>query len=106
MADIKHITAKLGKMVQTVEWVVYPASKDGRITIQSDKRIAVFHNDGSNRGLLSKHCPNGAYFQHLSPACGATVVEVPQDVIDAAVAAQPKNGDTMGGGVITIVVDE
>jgi hypothetical protein len=104
MADIKSITAKLGNMRAEVEWTVYPPSKDGRITIQSDHRIALFRNDGSNKGLLSKHKAGGAYFAHLSPACGAEVVDVPQEVVDAAVAAQPKDGDTMGNGVITIMV--
>lgn len=106
MADIKTFTAKLGNMRKEVDWTVYPAKKDGRIIIQSDHRIAVFCNDGTNKGLLSKHCAGGAYFQHLSPVCGATVVDVPQEVIDAAVAAQPQNGDTMFNGVITIVVRE
>ena len=98
---MQKIRAKLGRMRKVVEWVVYPAKKDGRIVIQSDKRIAMFHNDGSNKGLLSKSCPNGAYFLHLSPACGAEVVEIPQGVIDAALAAQPKSGDKIHG-VITI----
>lgn len=102
MADTKSITARLGGMRQDQTWSVYPANKDGRIIIQSSKRIAVFHNDGSNKGWLSKHCPNGAYFMHLSPACGATIVDVPQEVIDAALAAQPQNGDKIGG-IITIV---
>lgn len=103
MADTKSITAKLGNMRSEVEWCVYPPNKDGRIVIQSDHRIAVFHNDGSNKGWLSEHKKNGAYFMHLSPACGASVVDVPQAVIDAAIAAQPQNGDKIGG-VITILV--
>ena len=94
-----QITAKLGSMRKSVDWTVYPPQKDGRIVIQSDKRIALFHNDGTNKGLLSKSCPSGAYFVHLSPACGATVVDIPQDVIDAALAAQPQSGDHIGHGV-------
>jgi len=95
-----QITAKLGNMRQPAEFTVYPPQKDGRIIIQSDKRIAVFHNDGSRKGLLSKQQSGGAYFVHLSPACGATLVEIPQDVIDAALAVQPQPGDVMGGVVI------
>ena len=96
-----QITAKLGNMRKAVEWTVYPPQRDGRIVIQSDSRIAMFHNDGSGKCLLSKHRSGGAYFLHLSPACGATVVPVPQDVIDAALAAQPKSGDVIHG-VMTI----
>ena len=95
-----NITAKLGNMGQAVEWTVYPSQKDGRIVIQSDKRIAVFHNDGSRKGLLSKHQNGGAYFVHLSPACGATVVDIPQDVIDAALASQGQPGDVVIGVVL------
>jgi hypothetical protein len=94
-----HINAKLGTMRKSVQWSVYPQKKDGRIVIQSNKRIAVFHDDGSNKGLLSKSCPSGAYFLHLSKACGATDVDIPQDVIDAALEAQPVSGDKIGPGV-------
>ena len=94
-----HITTKLGKMRKAVEWIVYPASKDGRIKIQSDHRIATFHNDGSNKALLSKYVSSGAYNLHLSPLCGATVVDIPQDVVDAALAVQPQSGDRIGPGV-------
>lgn len=97
-----HITAKLGKMRKAVRWIVYPALKDGRIQIQSDKRIALFSNDGSNRAILSKHISSGAYGVHLSPACGATVVDIPQDVIDAALAVQPQSGDRIGPGVLVL----
>jgi hypothetical protein len=98
-----QITAKLGNMRQAVEWTVYPEKKDGRIIIQSSKRIALFKNDGTNKGLLSKHQSSGAYFMHLSPMCGAEVVDVPQDVIDAAMAVQPKSGDRICGGMITVL---
>jgi len=94
-----HINAKLGNMRKSIEWIVYPQKKDGRIVIQGSRRIAMFHNDGSNRGLLSKSHSGGAYFLHLSPACGATVVDIPQDVIDAALEAQPVSGDKIGPGV-------
>lgn len=105
MADIKTIRARLGGMRAEADFVVYPPQKDGRIVIQSEHRIAIFLNDGSNKGLLSKHRPGGAYFQHLSPACGAEVVDVPQAVIDAAVAAQPQPGDNIGGGIVIGISD-
>ena len=94
-----HITAKLGKMRQAVQWIVYPAQKDGRIVIQADKRIALFANDGSNKGFLSKSVPSGAYFLHLSPAGGASGVDIPQAVIDAALAVQPQKGHQIAPGV-------
>ena|GEM_PF-2585044 len=101
MARVRTISTKLGRMRKVVEWVVYPASTDdgGRFVIQSDKRIACFKDDGTNKGLLSKSCSSGAYFLHLNPALGATVVDVPQEVIELAKAAQPKSGDTMHGVV-------
>jgi hypothetical protein len=39
------------------------------------------------------------HFLHLSKACGATDVDIPQDVIDAALEAQPVSGDKIGPGV-------
>lgn len=101
---IKKIHAKLGNMRKVVDWVVYPGQKDGRVTIQSDKRIAVFSTrpDGEippGKVLLSKHQSGGAYFLHLSPMCGATLVDLPDDVRDAALAAQPQSGDEIGPGV-------
>lgn len=97
-----QITAKLGNMRKEQVFVVYPPQKDGRIVIQSDSRIAMFHNDGSGKCLLSKHRSGGAYFLHLSPACGATVSPIPQDVIDAAVSAQPQSGQEIGPGVYAL----
>lgn len=100
-----QITAKFGTLRNEVDWTVYPAHKDGRIVIQSAHYIALFHNDGSRKALLSKRQPGGAYFVHLSPLAGAKLVDIPQDVIDAAVAAQPQSGDKIEG-VITIMVGE
>jgi len=77
-----QITTKLGDMRRAVEWTVYPVTKDGRMVIQSNKRIAMFHNNGSNKGLLSTAQPSGAYLIHLSPACGAKTVDIPQNIID------------------------
>lgn len=98
---VRRITAKLGNMRKAADWVVYPASRtesDGSILIQSDTRIASF-DPATGKGLLSKAKPNGAYFMHLSKFMGATEIEVPADVIEAARAAQPKSGDEIGPGV-------
>jgi len=98
------INAKLGNMRKSVEWTVYPAQKDGRVVIQSSKRIAAFDSIGAGsipqgKVLLSKNQPNGAYFIHLSPMCGATLEVLPDDVRDAALASQPQSGDHIGHGV-------
>lgn len=101
-----QITTKLGNMRKAVEWTVYPSKKDGRIIIQSDTRIAIFKDDGSRRGLLSKRQSGGAYFVHLSPMCGAAPVDIPQGVIDACLHAQSmyKKLDEGGDGVILDVM--
>ena len=100
---IQKIHGKLGNMRKVVDWVVYPGEKDGRITIQSDKRIATFSvsPEGSipqGKVLLSKSQPSGAYFVHLSPMCGAKLYDLPDEIRDAAIAAQPKSGDEIGPG--------
>lgn len=96
---MKQITAKLGNMRKAQEFIVYPASKlldeSTKITIQSDKRIAQF-DTVTGEGKLSVQRPNGAYFHDLF---FGTDVVVPQDVIAAALAAQPKSGDEIGPGV-------
>ena len=98
-----QITAKLGNMRKAVDWTVYPAQKDSRIVIQSSSRIAAFAGPQNSipQGmcLLSKRQPGGAYFLHLSSLCGAKLVPLPDDVRDAAIAAQPKSGDHIGHGV-------
>lgn len=101
-----HITAKLGNMRKAVEWTVYPAQKDGRVVLQSSTRIAAFGGpDGSippGKALLSKRHPGGAYFVHLSPMCGATLVDIHSTVIEEALEAMPQSGDLIGG-VVRIV---
>ncbi len=79
---IKTITAKLGNMRKTVEWVIYPLDPKAPnlIIIQSDKRIAridiekdiAFLSDG-------KH---GNSFLSLSPQLGAKLVEVSVSLVD------------------------
>lgn len=96
--SLYSITAKLGNMRKAVDWVVYPPSAPGVVIIQSAHRICSFVVTTRN-GLLSKSCSSGAYFMHLQPILGATPIEVPQSVIDAALAAQPKYGDKVGPGV-------
>lgn len=102
---MKKIHAKLGNMRKVVDWVVYPSQKDGRVVIQADNYIAAFAVDPQcaipqGKALLSKRQSGGAYFVHLSPMCGATLVDLPNEVRDAAIEAQPKSGDRLGKGVV------
>ena len=102
---MKKIHAKLGTMRKVVDWVVYPAQKDGRVTIQSDSYIAMFSTrpDGEvppGKVMLSKRQSGGAYFIHLSPACGASLVDLPNEVRQEVMAAMPKSGDEVGPGVV------
>ena len=101
---MKKITAKLGTMRKAVEWVVYPPQNDSRIIIQSSTYIAAFAGPQNaipqGKCLLSKRQSGGAYFVHLSPMCGASFVDLPDEVLAAALAAQPKSGDQVGPGVV------
>lgn len=100
---MQRIHTKLGNMRKVVDWVVYPVRNDGRVVIQSDSRIAAFGGPSGSipmgKALLSKRQPGGAYFLHLSPACGATLVDLPLEVVNAAMAAMPQSGDKIGPGV-------
>ena len=95
---MKTITAKLGTMKRPVQWTVYPQSGQGTVIIQSNTRIAAF-NPTTGKGVLSKNCPNGAYFLHLQPILGATPVVVPPEVIALVVTATPRVGQEFGPGV-------
>lgn len=96
---MRSVTAKLGTMRKAVEWTVYPRnSATSSVIIQSDHRIAEF-DPATGAGWLSVHKPNGAYFMHLNKFLGATVVAVPREVIDAALAAVPLPGEEIGPGV-------
>lgn len=97
------IVAKLGNMRKAQEWTVYPKSSAqvGKqdIVIQSDTRIAQI-NQETKTAVLSQPHKNGSYFLDLLQLRGAMFdVPVPQEVIDAALAAQPKSGDEVGPGV-------
>lgn len=94
------IKARLGDMRKWVEFFVYPPSTNNdTILIQSDHRICKI-TIATRKGMLSIHRVNGAYFQDLQPFLGAKEVDVSQEIIDAALATQPKSGDKIGGGVV------
>jgi hypothetical protein len=102
--NIKTVTAKFGKMRKAVEWVVYPKSSDSTnelLLLQSDHRCIII-DPKERRGILSPNVANYPRFDH----CGSgvpgreVITDIPQEFIDAAKAAQPQKGDTIGGGVV------
>lgn len=97
---MKHVSGKLGNMRKIVDWVVYPESTSGpnTIVVQSNTRICQFNRE-TGQGILSKHCPNGAYFMHLNSMLGAKEVEVPSEFVEQCIGSQPKSGDQIGVGV-------
>ena len=84
---IKCFKAKLGSMRKEVDWIVYPVSTTSDpelIKIQSDKQICSFDKT-SGKGVLR----SGKKIE---------AVNVPAEVIAAAIEAQPKSGDQIGPG--------
>lgn len=95
---IKRIYAKLGNMRKVQDWIVYPQQTDKGneiLMIQSDTRMCRIDTT-SRKGMLSKNKLNGAGFADCLAFLGATEIEVPQEVINAAIEAQPKSGDEIG----------
>jgi len=93
-----HVMCKLGNMRKLAEFTVYPRKPDDMfLMIQSDTRICRF--DLSGNGLLSAARQGGAYGIHLSPQLGATVVQVPADVVAACIDAAPKSGEKLATGL-------
>ncbi len=94
---MRYVMAILGTMHKAQEFVVYPRSNpEADVIIQSDNRICSF-NPKTGRGKLSKRVNNPGFI-HL--AFGATEITVPQDIIDAAIAAMPQKGDRIANCVI------
>ena len=60
--------------------------------------LCMFSNDGSNRGMLSASKPSGAYFLHLSPLCGAKVVELEEAALTVT------EGDVAGAEAVVFRV--
>jgi len=103
---IKRITAKLGNMRKAQDWVVYPGTRQhsGRdgLLIQCNNRIAWIDLAGSGFGVLSDGRGGHQGFHKLDKRFGARAIVVPADVLEAAKAAQPQSGDTIGSGVVKI----
>ena len=104
MPEVTSVHGRLGTMRKDVSWSVYPASYnesksetagDPTLFVQSSKR-AVSINLRTKKGMLSngKGRPG---FHAATKFCGAIEIDVPQEFIDACLAAQPNKGDTIGG---------
>jgi hypothetical protein len=59
----KDIILKLGNARKAESYTIYPYNGTGKITLQSDKRIAQIGMDG--KGIISNPHSSGAYFPHL-----------------------------------------
>lgn len=93
---IKVVSAKLGNMRKPQEFVVYPSGDDECITVQSDKSIGRFDRQ-TRKGLLNT---KGCYFHHLAKFMGAVDFDFPETFVKECIEAQPKKGDSIGGGII------
>lgn len=102
----KSVTAKLGNMRKPAEFTVCPKPSNApegfnEVTIQSDKRICRF-DPTTRKGVLSSGKGGHPGFIMLSSFMGATEIEVPQEVVDACLENEPKKGDVLFGGILTI----
>jgi len=96
------ITCKLGTMRKAVEWSVYPPDRtDDKncLMIQCERRIAYIYIK-EKKVLLSDGKGGHPAGWKLLPSQGAKLFDCPQEVIDAAIAAQPKPGDKIGGMLV------
>jgi hypothetical protein len=92
-----RFTAKLGNMRKEKDWVTYPRGSKPEVIVQCDDRIAVF-NPENGKGLLSKSTRNPGFI-FLNPALGATLIQVPPEVIKLALTSEPKPGQEIGPGI-------
>lgn len=99
-----RFTAKLGSMRKAKDWVTYPRGSKPEVIIQCDDRIAIF-NPENGKGLLSKSTRNPGFI-FLNPALGATLVEIPPEVVKLALASEPKPGQEIGPGVFLAPLPE
>ncbi len=96
MSAFKHVFCKLGNMRKPASWVIYPLSSDvrDRVTIQCDKRIAQVRLD-LGKATLSSGKGGHQGFLMLSQALGATVVDVPADILAELEGGKNANQDGM-----------
>lgn len=106
MAKVQTVSAKIGNMRKPQDFVVYPkqvspnspAGNNETLTVQSDTVIAKF-DIKTGIGIYANQ-PGGAYF--ITLAIKGKPLTVPPDILAAFIAAQPKSGDTMAGGICRI----
>ncbi len=86
----RRVEAKLGSMRKPQSFIVQPMS-DGRIMVQSDKRIGVF-DFRTREGVLST---KGPHFPHLTAALGAVRYTFPAEFVAECLDACPTlDGET------------
>lgn len=105
MAEVKQIEFKIGNMRKIADWIVYPGdckSAEGNpaLFVQSDKR-ALTIDLTTKKGMLSNGKGHPGFHSTMK-FCGAIEVDVPDEIIQLCKDAQPKSGDTMGGGICRI----
>lgn len=82
--------------------MVYPSnpSNPGRIIIQSDKRMCVIDRDSGHAVLSKNHTYPTFAAWTLDVANGLhEVVKLTPEQLQQVIDAQPKSGDSIGGGV-------
>lgn len=79
----KSVNAKLGNMRKEEEFTIYPRKEGDNLVLQSDKRICIIDTK-TRKGMLSKRCQNPIFIM-ATRVMGATQIDVPQEVIDAAI---------------------
>ena len=98
---LKRVTGKLGTMRKSVDWVVYPDKRDGRLFVQSDRRACAIIIE-EKRGMLSNGKGHPG-FHTTSAFFGAKEVDIPDDFLQQCLDAQPKSGDTIGSAGSSVV---
>ena len=88
---MKHITAKLGNMRKSQEFLVQLSDK-GNFVVQSDKSIGMFDMQ-TGKGVLNT---KGFYFPHLSPALGAQPYQFPEEFVAECCKAFALKGELIG----------
>lgn len=94
---MKRFTAKLGNMRKAKDWIVYPRDENPTVIVQCNDRIAAI-NPETKKAILSKSTTNPGFI-YLNPKLGATVIDVPEEIIALALGAEPKPGEEIGPGV-------
>lgn len=103
---MKTVTAKLATMRKAQEFVVYPRPTNvgadyNLVMVQSDKAIGRF-DQTTGKGILNYKGSNSKYGHDLAPERGAIPFQFPQDFIDQCLDIQPKKGDVLCNGILTI----